>query len=140
VPILCGSLRGEEAGARLEDDPFLAGLRELLSERGDRALAVAAADLAHVGVRFGDAEPLTPSQLELLERRDRETLHTVVAGDAAAFRDAVLEAGDPRRICGLAPVTGLLSVLGPVRGKVLRYEQADDPTGTVSYAAIGLWG
>ncbi len=137
VPVLCGSLRAS-SGA-LIDDPFLVELRKFLEERKDTAIAIAAADLAHVGPRFGDPEALTPLQLSLLERKDRATLECVRQGDAPGFRHSVLEAGDPRRICGLAPIFGLLAALGPVKGKVLRYEQAQDDTGTVSYASVGLW-
>ena len=137
VPVLCGSLRA--AGDPPLDDPFLVELRGVLSQARGRVIALAAADLAHVGPRFGDAEALTPLQLRLLEKKDRATLEHVCRGDAAGFFTAVLEAGDPRRICGLAPVFGLLAALGSSRGKILRYEQANDPSGTVSYASVGLW-
>lgn len=119
--------------------PFLAALREYLAGAGERAVVVAAADLAHVGVRFGDPEPLSAEHLGLLEKKDRATLSAVAAGDAAAFFGSVMEAGDPRRICGLSPIFAMLSALPGGRGKLLRYEQAVDPTGTVSYASLGLW-
>jgi len=137
VPVLCGSLR--TSSAALDDDPFLTELRDFLKERGDSALVIAGADLAHVGPRFGDPEPLSDLQLQLLEKKDRVTLELVRRGDAPGFMDNVLQAGDPRRICGLAPIFGLLAVLESVTGKVLRYEQATDDTGTVSYASVGLW-
>jgi len=137
VPVLCGSIRA--ASTPLLDDPFLEELRDFLEERGRTAIAIAAADLAHVGPRFGDPEALTDLQLRLLEKKDRATLEHVRKGDAAGFLESVLHAGDPRRICGLAPIFGLLSALGTVDGKVLRYEQATDETGTVSYASVGLW-
>jgi AmmeMemoRadiSam system protein B len=137
VPVLCGSQR--DTSTPLLDDPFLVELRRFLDARGDTAIAIAAADLAHVGPRFGDTEALTPPQLQLLEKKDRATLEFVRHGDAPGFMQSVLEAGDPRRICGLAPIAGLLAGLGKTNGKVLRYEQAIDDTGTVSYASVGLW-
>lgn len=146
VPVLCGSLRSENTGSETEPAPpasaapFLRELAALLRERGDEAVLVAAADLAHVGVRFGDASPLGERHLALLEKKDRSTLAAVADGDAGGFFASVMESGDPRRICGLAPIYGLLSALGEVQGKVLRYEQAVDPTGTVTYASVGLWG
>jgi len=140
VPILCGSLRelgssGESPG----DDPFLDELGRILDERGESAVVVAGADLAHVGPRFGDPSPLDQNHLELLETKDRDTLAAVTRGDALAFYGAVTEGGDPRRICGLSPIYGALASLPRVRGKVLRYEQAIEPTGTVTYASVGLW-
>jgi hypothetical protein len=145
VPVLCGSLRpaaGDGAAPILPDpsDPFLTALRDYLAEAGERAIVVAAADLAHVGVRFGDPEPLSDGHLELLETKDRATLSAVAGGDAGAFFGSVMEAGDPRRICGLSPIFGMLSALPGARGKLLCYQQAVDPTGTVSYASLGLWG
>ena len=138
VPVLAGAPGPEPAG---DHDPFLAELRTLLTERGDRAIVVASADLAHVGPRFGDPEELSEHHLQLLEKRDRATLVPALERDPAAFFAAVTEAGDPRRICGLGAIHGLLRVLPEgARGKLLRYEQAADPSGTVSYASAAFWG
>jgi AmmeMemoRadiSam system protein B len=136
VPVLSGSMRGHVP----DDDPFLAGLRELLRERGERAIVVAAADMAHVGPRFGDPGVLSTEGLSFLEGEDRRTLQFVAEGDAAGFYASVMEDNDPRRICGLSPIYGLMSALPAARGKVLRYEQTTDDTGTVSFASMGVWG
>jgi AmmeMemoRadiSam system protein B len=147
VPVLCGSLREEVPGedpstpASAPDPPaFIEELRGLMEDLGERAVVIAAADMAHVGVRFGDPQPLSEKHLELLEKKDRQTLQAVTAGDARGFFASVMESGDPRRICGLSPIYGLLSVVSGARGKLLRYEQTVDATGTVSYAAVALWG
>lgn len=140
VPVLCGSLRGSgNGGDGPVGDPFLCGLRQMLEERGETAVVVAGADLAHVGPRFGDPDPLDRHHLELLEAKDRETLASVTQSDASGFYRAVTLGGDPRRICGLSPIFGVLAGLPEARGKVLRYEQATEPTGTVTYASVGLW-
>jgi AmmeMemoRadiSam system protein B len=140
VPVLCGSLRElGDGGEHPGDDPFLTELGRILEERGESAVVVAGADLAHVGPRFGDRNPLDQHHLELLEAKDRDTLTSVTRGDASDFYGAVTKGGDPRRICGLSPIYGALASLPEVRGKVLRYEQAIEPTGTVTYASVGLW-
>jgi len=136
VPVLCGSIRDRDPAA---GDPFLDALTTLLAERGARAIVVAGADLAHVGPRFGDPDPLDTHHLDLLEKKDRETLGHLEDADAAGFHASVLRAGDPRRICGLSPIYALLHALPGARGKVLRYEQAREPSGTVSYASAGFW-
>jgi hypothetical protein len=41
---------------------------------------VGGVDLAHVGPRFGDAEPNTPVFLAEVERADRAMLETITAG------------------------------------------------------------
>ena len=136
VPVLCGSMRD----AVPEGDPFLAALRGILEARGGSALVLAAADLAHVGPRFGDPGPLSAEGLSFLEGEDRRTLGFVAQGDPAGFYASVMEDNDPRRICGLSPIYGLLAALPGARGKVLRYEQATDDSGTVSFASLGIWG
>jgi hypothetical protein len=46
--------------------------------------------------------------------------------------------GDARRICGLAPIYYLLSLLGPCRGQLLRYSQWVDRggQGAVTFAGV----
>ena len=142
VPVLCGSLRGEDGEAEVpspDADPFLVTLRELVEERGEEIVVAAGADLAHVGPRFGDKGALSEEGLAFLESQDRRTLDAVSDGDAAGFYRSVMEDGDSRRICGLSPIYALLTAVPGARGKVLCYEQANDPTGTVSYASMGLW-
>ena len=137
VPVVCGAF----ADGPPEEDPFLTELAALLRERDGEAIVIAGADLAHVGPRFGDPDPLQDRHLELLEKKDRATLKVAADGDAAGFFASVTDAGDPRRICGLSPIYGLLSALpSGAQGRLLRYEQANDPTGTVSYASMSFWG
>lgn len=131
--VLCGPLPDEEPPGVTA---FLGELRAVLRERGGSALVVAAADLAHVGPRFGDPEPLGAKHLALLEAKDRETLGHVVDGNAEGFRRSARADGDPRRICGLSPIYGVLRVLDQPRGRLLGYEQANDETGTVTYAGL----
>ncbi len=118
VPVLSGSMRDHVP----EGDPFLAALRDLLQERGERAIVVAAADLAHVGPRFGDPGVLSAEGLSFLEGEDRRSLQFVAEGDAAGFYASVMEDNDPRRICGLSPIYGLMSASagGARQGAALR--------------------
>ena len=57
-------------------------------------------DLAHVGPRFGDAEPVTESDRDSLERRDQETLKPVLHGDAIGFLNEIRRERDRRHIYG----------------------------------------
>ena len=125
---------------RPEDDPrvprFLDALAETVAATGRRVLFVAGADLAHVGPRFGDAEPVSPEALERIAGEDRAMLEAVEAGDAAAFFEAVARDDDRRRICGLSPIYALLCALGGGRGTLRRYGQWPDPQGVVSFASV----
>jgi len=101
-----------------------------------RVVVVAGADLAHMGPRFGDPEPVSPHELQRIEREDREMLGAVEAGDARAFFDAVARDGDRRRICGYSPIYATLRLLGRARGELRRYGQWPDPQGVVTFASV----
>jgi len=127
-------------GRRPEDDPrvprFLDALADGLAATGRRVAFVAGADLAHVGPRFGDPEPVSAEELQRVAREDGEMLATVEAGDAAAFFDSAARDGDRRRICGLSPIWTLLRATGGRRGTVRRYGQWPDPAAVVTYASV----
>jgi len=141
VPILASF--AHEALARghgPEDDPrvprFLDAVAEALAASGRRVVVLAGADLAHVGPRFGDPDPVSSDDLRRIEREDREMLGAVEAGNARAFFDAVARDGDRRRICGYSPIYATLRVLGASRGQLHRYGQWPDPQGVVSFASV----
>jgi MEMO1 family protein len=145
VPILCGSFhKFVEEGRPPQNadgvEEFLAALRETLAAMDGRTVVIASADLAHVGPQFGDPRPLTPGQLREVEEADRGMLSSVEAGDAEGFFRAVAKDGDRRHICGLPPIYAALRVLGTHRGRLLRYSQWPDPNGTVTFAALALYG
>jgi hypothetical protein len=141
VPILASFLHESLAGGREpEADPlvprFLDALGETIAASRRRVCVIAGVDLAHVGPRFGDAEPVGPSRLAWLEREDRATLGAVAAVDPRAFYESVAKDGDSRRICGLSPIYTLLRCLPGGRGRLLRYAQWPDPQGVVTFASI----
>jgi MEMO1 family protein len=130
------------SGRRPDDDPrvprFLDAVAETIAASGRRVALVAGADLAHVGPRFGDPEPVSALELARLEQEDRAMLEPVAAGDAQAFFESVARDGDRRRICGLSPIYALLRALGGSVGRVKRYGQWPDPEGVVSFASVVL--
>jgi hypothetical protein len=97
---------------------------------------VAAADLAHVGPRFGDAEPVSPEALARIRQEDEAMLRTVEAGDADAFFDNAARDGDARRVCGLSPVWTLLRATEGAAGELRQYGQWPDPQGVVTFASV----
>jgi MEMO1 family protein len=141
VPVLTSFVHEALArGRRAEDDPrvpaFLEALAETVAASGRRVAFIAGADLAHVGPRFGDPEPVSREALATIDREDRAMLEAVEAGDAEAFFESVRRDGDRRRICGLSPIYTLLRVLGSGRGTLRTYGQWPDPEGVVSFASL----
>jgi AmmeMemoRadiSam system protein B len=131
VPVLCSSI------AHLDDpaaavDRFLEALARAVE--GRRVCYVAAADLAHVGPRYGDLRPPTAGELAALEGEDRRTLGRLAAGDAAAFHRDAARDDARRRICGIAPIYAAMRASG-AGARLLHYAQWTDGTDSVSYAA-----
>jgi AmmeMemoRadiSam system protein B len=142
LPILCGSLHDFTEGiADPATDPRLravfATVRQIVA--GRRTLFIAAADLAHVGPRFGDNEPLDAGDRTSLEKRDQQTLVPAAAGDAKGWFEEIRREKDRRRVCGLPPIYAMLEVAQPGVGKLAAYGQcpADERGGSlVSIASI----
>jgi MEMO1 family protein len=141
VPILCGSPHAHGPDAADAPAPvaaFLAVLAARLAADPRRTCIIAGADLAHVGPQFGDSAPLTADFLAWVGQQDRGMLDLATAGDAAGFLHNVLDDGDQRRICGVAPIYALLRLLPPAHGETLRYTQWADPEGNaaVTFASV----
>jgi MEMO1 family protein len=122
-----------------EADPrvprFIDALLAAMAASRRKVCLVAGVDLAHVGPRFGDAEPNTSESLAAVAAADLAMLEAIVAGDPTAFFTSVAHDGDRRRICGLSPIYTFLRALPGVEGRLLRYHQWPDPQGAVSFCA-----
>jgi MEMO1 family protein len=141
VPVLTSFVHEALArGRRPEDDrrvrAFLDALAETAAASGRTVAYIAGADLAHMGTRFGDPEPIGPAALETIGREDRAMLARVEAGDAEGFFESVRRDNDRRRICGLSPIYALLRALGGAPGTLRRYGQWPDPEGVVTFASV----
>lgn len=146
VPILCGGFLDGDDTAESPDrvaaaHPLLEACAEILRERGDAVAIVAAADLAHIGPCFGDEDALDDAAIATMQRRDREDLAFVTAGDASGWYRSVMRDGNARRVCG---INAIYSAVSAVNGLVtqtdlLHYGHAADPSGgVVSFAAAAL--
>lgn len=142
LPILCGGLHELIAAGRDPAlDPLVAAVLEELTAlaRARHTLWVAGADLAHVGPRFGDAEPLAAAARDELRRADEASLAAAAAGDAGSWFRGFSADRDRRRVCGVAPIYALLAGARPAAGQVLTYAQcpADESGGSlVSIASV----
>ena len=108
---------------------FIEGLGHVLQQWGDDAAVIVSVDLAHVGKRFGDEEPLSSHFLERVEREDREFLEAAESLDADRLLSTITKDNDARRLDGYPGIYTLLRALPLREGKLLRYEQ------TPNYAA-----
>ena len=144
VPVLCGDLReggGEKPGSGAGVDRFLRACAEAVAAPERRATVIAAADLAHVGQRFGDEFDIDEDIVAGVAARDEEDLAHVLAGGADAWYDSVMRDANARRVCGVNCIYAALRALDGrgAAGELLHYDYAHDPSGgIVSFAGIAL--
>jgi AmmeMemoRadiSam system protein B len=139
VPILCGHFGAFVEGSAdpADHESFRATidvLRPVMAAQ--RALVVAAADLAHVGPEFGDAHGLDFIARAQQRSADERLLDTVYAGDAGAFFENLRAEGDRRHVCGLPPIYLTLRLLGDAHGEPAGYAHCPADTREMSWVTI----
>lgn len=146
VPILCNSFfRMIQEGVSPREDKristFVDGVREIILSVENKVCVIAGADMAHIGPKFGDPEPVTESMLKWIKDRDLCSLSFTENLNPEGFFKSIEEEKDMRKICGLSPIYALLSTINAERGKLLDYDQALEPnTGSVvSFASVGFY-
>jgi MEMO1 family protein len=144
VPILCDSLHSLVLPPHSPRDvafvtDFVAALRQAIAEDGRRITVIAAVDLAHVGLKFGDRWLTDPEHMAEVRAGDEEMLSLIVQPDPEAYYFQVMRDQDARRICGFTPIY-LLSELMDSPGQVLRYTQwiAEDQSSSVTFASAAF--
>jgi AmmeMemoRadiSam system protein B len=146
VPILCGSF--QEAILK-EISPmdlpgvaaFIAALKKATAQIGREVCLLASADLAHVGLRFGDPDPPSRLSLQNLAEEDRRLLEYAERNDAEGFFDLLAREKDRRRVCGLSSIYVLLRLLEGVPGRLLKYSQSVDANtqSVVTFASLAFY-
>jgi AmmeMemoRadiSam system protein B len=145
VPILAGSFHDllRQPGGP-EADPEVASmiraLRSAEAASGRKVAFIGGIDLCHVGPEFGDPSPVDEPTLAAVRAFDESMLSRAEARDADGWFATAAGVNDRWRVCGLAATYTLLQAIGPARGRVLRYDQAVDPTRTccVSFASMAF--
>jgi AmmeMemoRadiSam system protein B len=147
VPILCGSFH--EAIARDLSPLDLPGVREFLQAirkvkaGSSREICVlSSADLAHVGIRFGDPEPPNPMTLQILAAEDRIMLEAVCKLDGEGFFEFLRREKDRRKICGSSAIYALMHLIETREGELLKYDQSVEPNSqaVVTFASMAFYG
>ena len=139
LSILTGSLHEYiEDGCTLdrgEVASLMESLKGLVDSHKGPVVFVAAADLAHIGAQFGDVQPVT-SMLEESKTKDEELLRRIEAVNGKGFFETVKREGDRRRICGLAPIYFVLSMMDARQGETIGYQQWTDGASSVSFTGM----
>ena len=143
VPILSSFSAGSLADSRVrtEVEAFVQTLREALMKLERPYCVVAGAELAHVGMRYGDAAPPTDFSFHRCMQQDLAMLKHVEERQPDEFALFIQRENDQRRIAGFSPIYTLLRLIEADKGQVLRYDRGitDQYNSTVTYASMAFF-
>ncbi len=146
VPILCGSFHEaiEEGISPMEIKPirqFIDALKEAVSSLGREVCYIASADLAHMGIQFGDRDGVSEYGLRVIAQEDQEMLEYAEKMDGDGFFSSISRERDRRNICGMPPIYSMLKSLEAREGRLLKYDQAFTPgtKSVVTFASLAFY-
>jgi AmmeMemoRadiSam system protein B len=146
VPLVVGSFQDcvlmERSPAKCDDvGRMIEALRAVERETKEPICYLISGDLAHIGPKFGDPEPVAEPFLDASRKQDEALLDRAGAADADGYFRIIAEESDNRRICGLPPTYLVLEAARPSAGKMLHYDQYVHPRGheSVSFASMAFY-
>ena len=146
VPILSGSFHEaiEQSISPMELEPvrqFIEALKTATSSLGREVCYIASADLAHMGLQFGDRQGISEYGLRVLSEEDQEMLGYVEKMDGEGFFSLISRERDRRRICGFPAIYSMLKILEATETKLLKYGQAFTPEtqSVVTFASLAFY-
>ena len=122
-------------------DRFLSSLQDVIGASGKTVCVIAAGELAHLGMRYGDSAPPTDFSFHRTMQRDLEMLKPVEELKPEEFAQFIQKENDQRRISGFSPIYSLLRLIQAEKGQVLRYDRGitDQYNSTVTYASLAFF-
>jgi MEMO1 family protein len=122
-------------------DRFLSSLQDAIGASGKTVCVIAAGELAHLGMRYGDSAPPTDFSFHRTMQRDLEMLKPVEELKPEEFAQFIQKENDQRRISGFSPIYSLLRLIQAEKGQVLRYDRGitDQYNSTATYASLAFF-
>ena len=146
VPILCGGFSAllDEGITPREDEQverFVAALREAERTHGGATLYVGAIDLSHVGPRFDPREPKLDERTRAEVEREGPRRARRRASGATPRAGSRPSPGTttPRASAASRPRTCCCALPSPAPAALLRYQQSDEPDGSMVSTAAMVW-
>jgi len=143
VPILSSfsAMSLGDQSVRASVDRFIATLREAITASEKTVCVIAAGELAHLGMRYGDSAPPTDFSFHRSMQYDLEMLKFVEELKPEEFAGYIQKEKDQRRISGFSPIYSLLRLIQAEKGQVLRYDRGitDQYNSTVTYASMAFF-
>lgn len=120
---------------------FVAVLKDAVAASGQRVCFLASANLAHIGLRYGDDKAPTDFSFHRCMQTDLEMLKHVENVDAQGFAEFLLKEQDRRHVLGFSAIYLLLRLIEAEKGEVLRYDReiVDQFNSTITYASAAFF-
>jgi AmmeMemoRadiSam system protein B len=145
VPLLVGSFGdcvGDAVEPRGRDDisAMINALQRVEAELNEPICYIISGDLAHIGPKFNDPDPVEEPLLSHSYQQDHAILKEAEGANAKGYFEVIAAEGDQRNICGLPPTYITLEAAKPQRGKLLHYGRFVHPEGyeSVSFASMAF--
>ncbi len=146
VPMVVGSFHdciemGQDPSAMPDLTRMVEALRRAEAAAGEPVCYIISGDLAHIGPKFGDPDPVGESVLTRSRECDQAILNHLERADHGEYFRFVAGEQDARRICGLPPTWTVLQAVRPSGGQCLHYGQYVHPRGheSVSFASMAFF-
>ncbi len=120
---------------------FVSVLQAAIAASGRRVCLIASANLAHIGLRYGDDKAPTDFSFHRCMQSDLEMLKHVENIDARGFAQFLAKERDVRHVLGFSAIYLLLRLLDGDKGEVLRYDReiVDQFNSTITYASASFF-
>jgi AmmeMemoRadiSam system protein B len=144
LPILCGGFLCEKEDDNSEEmriiNHFIETLKKTIESSGKKVFFIASADLSHIGRRFDD-EFDAETQINQMEKADRELLKVIKSKDAPDFIKSIRDNSNRWKVCGVAPIYSIMKLLPYSEKEILEYAYnfETDTQSAVSFAAVALY-
>ncbi len=136
LPILCGPFVHSIANGGLpENHPdlrrFFDVLGNIASREGRKLFWILGVDMAHIGARYGDPQPVLAERDRMLQVRERDhrRIEQLAAGDARAYWNLIQENRDDLRWCGSAPLYTFLKARAASAGQTSQLSSVANRSG-----------
>ncbi|MFB3115201.1 MAG: AmmeMemoRadiSam system protein B, partial [Nitrospirales bacterium] len=122
-------------------EQFVSLLKEAITASGQTVCIIASANLAHIGLRYGDNTAPTDFSFHRCMQTDLEMLKHVENVDAQNFAQFIITEQDKRHVLGFSAIYLLLKLIEAEKGEVLRYDReiVDQFNSTVTYASAAFF-
>jgi AmmeMemoRadiSam system protein B len=146
VPLLVGSFvdtvyTGQAPESFDEVGRMIAALRIIEAEWNEPICYIISGDLAHIGPKFRDPDPVAEPFLSHSYSQDHGLLKQSELASADGYFRVIAEEKDARRICGFPPTYTFLKAIAPRQGQLLHYGRYVEPKGfeSVSFASVAFY-